>query len=80
MIGFSMTNVGAGGDTPPTGGKTGLSGTNPIGRGRALQDAAALCDGLCHNRRGFRQAADCHAPKPRYTPGLGGGRRRQSCH
>ena len=30
MIGFSMTNVGAGGDTPPTGGKTGLFGTNPI--------------------------------------------------
>ena len=30
MIGFSMTNVGAGGDTPPTGSKTGLFGTNPI--------------------------------------------------
>ena len=30
MIGFSMTNVGAGGDTPPTGGSTGLFGTNPI--------------------------------------------------
>ena len=30
MIGFSMTNVGSGGDTPPTGGKTGFFGTNPI--------------------------------------------------
>ena len=30
MIGFSMTNVGSGGNTPPTGGKTGFFGTNPI--------------------------------------------------
>ena len=30
MIGFSMTNVGAGGNTPPTGGRTGFFGTNPI--------------------------------------------------
>ena len=30
MIGFSMTNVGAGGNTPPTGGTTGFFGTNPI--------------------------------------------------
>lgn len=30
MIGISMTNVGAGGNTPPTYGKTGLFGTNPI--------------------------------------------------
>jgi len=30
MIGFSMTNVGAGGTTPPTGGSTGFFGTNPI--------------------------------------------------
>ena len=30
MIGFSMTNVGAGGTTPPTGGRTGFFGTNPI--------------------------------------------------
>ena len=30
MIGFSMTNVGSGGGTPPTGGRTGFFGTNPI--------------------------------------------------
>jgi LDH2 family malate/lactate/ureidoglycolate dehydrogenase len=30
MIGFCMTNVGAGGNTPPTGGTTGFFGTNPI--------------------------------------------------
>lgn len=30
MIGISMTNVGAGGGTPPTFGRTGLFGTNPI--------------------------------------------------
>jgi len=30
MIGISMTNVGAGGGTPPTYGRTGLFGTNPI--------------------------------------------------
>lgn len=30
MIGFSMTNVGSGGNTPPTGGSTGFFGTNPI--------------------------------------------------
>ena len=30
MIGFCMTNVGSGGSTPPTGGRTGFFGTNPI--------------------------------------------------
>jgi len=30
MIGISSTNVGAGGGTPPTGGRTGMFGTNPI--------------------------------------------------
>ncbi|MDA0988958.1 MAG: Ldh family oxidoreductase [Chloroflexi bacterium] len=30
MIGFCMTNVGSGGNTPPTGGRTGFFGTNPI--------------------------------------------------
>jgi L-2-hydroxycarboxylate dehydrogenase (NAD+) len=30
MIGFCMTNVGNGGNTPPTGGSTGFFGTNPI--------------------------------------------------
>ncbi|MFH1560434.1 MAG: Ldh family oxidoreductase [Chloroflexota bacterium] len=30
MIGFCMTNIGAGGTTPPTGGRTGFFGTNPI--------------------------------------------------
>lgn len=30
MIGISMTNTGAGGGTPPTFGRTGLFGTNPI--------------------------------------------------
>ena len=30
MIGFCMTNVGSGGATPPTGGRTGFFGTNPI--------------------------------------------------
>jgi L-2-hydroxycarboxylate dehydrogenase (NAD+) len=30
MIGFCMTNVGGGGSTPPTGGRTGFFGTNPI--------------------------------------------------
>ena len=30
MIGFSMTNTGAGGSTPPTLGQTGFFGTNPI--------------------------------------------------
>ena len=30
MIGFCMTNVGNGGTTPPTGGRTGFFGTNPI--------------------------------------------------
>ena len=30
MIGFSMTNVGSGGSTPATGGRTGFFGTNPI--------------------------------------------------
>ncbi|MBI2856190.1 MAG: Ldh family oxidoreductase [Chloroflexi bacterium] len=30
MIGWSMTNVGSGGNTPPTGSRTGFFGTNPI--------------------------------------------------
>ena len=80
MIGFSMTNVGAGGDTPPTAWKDGPLWYQSHSRGRALQDAAALCDGLRHHSCCLWKAADCHASEPRYTPGMGCGRRRQPCH